>query len=272
MCPDRQCDITVVEEIQGNSCNIIELGVNGASAELSLSVNKQLSTIPKPLAVWLIRYMVSRRGKYLLLQEKFRNQIKQELFWKDNSTQSNGAALVRLCEPKSECEICYSGRNDTEKNVLKCVGKCSLICLDCSHICCENCYWQKTVVWNDNGEEGGKDIICPICRSIEAPIIESREGQRQREYVTDERTVIQTKDSSRALYEILPKYENMGKHEKKSKFKALPRVEINKIQMGTTQSQRDGELWKAASMGRCLRIEALYNAGIGLKYAYVYKM
>lgn len=242
MCPDRQCDITVVEEIQGNSCNIIELGVNGASAELSLSINKQLSAIPKPLAVWLIHYMVTRRGQYLLLQEKFRNQIKQELFWKENSTQSNAAALVRLCKPKSECEICNSGRSDTEKNALKCVGKCSLICLDCSHICCEDCYWQKTVVWNDDGVEGGKDIICPICSAMEVPISENGGGQeeskthqRQREYVRDERTIIQTKDSSRALYEILPKYENVGKHEKKSKFKALQRIEINKIQMGTTQ-------------------------------------
>lgn len=35
-----------------------------------------------------------------------------------------------------------------------------------------------------------------------------------------------------------------------------------------TQSQRDEELWKAASNGRCLRIEALYNAGKRLNYVY----
>lgn len=58
MCSDKQCYVTIVEEIQGDSHNIIELGVNGAYPELSLSVNKQLSTIPKPLAVWLIRSMV----------------------------------------------------------------------------------------------------------------------------------------------------------------------------------------------------------------------
>jgi hypothetical protein len=116
MCPDRQCDITVVEEIQGNSYNLIELGVNGASTELSLSINKQLSIIPKPLAVWLIRYMVTRRGKYIVLQDTYNRQIKQELFWKENKPQLNAAVLVRTCEPKSECEICFSGRYDTEKN------------------------------------------------------------------------------------------------------------------------------------------------------------
>jgi uncharacterized Zn finger protein (UPF0148 family) len=77
-------------------------------------------------------------------------------------------------------------------------------------------------VWNDHGEEGGNDIICPICNLTEDPISENQ---------TEEKSKI-NQDSSRALYEILPKYENMGRHEKKMKFKALPRVEINKIQMG----------------------------------------
>lgn len=81
----------------------------------------------------------------------------------------------------------------------------------------------------------------------------------------DDAAAMQTKFFSRALYEILPKYENLGKHEKKLKFKALPRLEINKIQMGTTQAQRDEELWKAASLGRCLRLVALYEGGKRVK-------
>ena len=60
------------------------LGINGACPILSATIRRELSLIPSPLTVWIIKNMIRMRGQYLLKKETFSRQKKQEQFWQKN--------------------------------------------------------------------------------------------------------------------------------------------------------------------------------------------
>lgn len=268
-----------------NDSSISSNGMNGANPLLSSHIRKQLSLLRKPLAVWIIRNMMQMRKLYLLRMDVSNKMKRQDLYWHEKKTELIDVNLEKHEEDNSTCEMCMYGenRNMNHSYVSLCKGRCSLLMAECNHIYCEACYWQYAVLWDSPGEDsdenGGEDICCPICKvnnnNLNAAMnVNTTTVQPYQSVSTTSPLPLlnnlspeQIKDQATVLFNLLPEYLhkilNTG-HDKKSKFTSMPRSALAKIQMGTYKGQRTEELFRAATIGQCLRLKALCEAGIDI--------
>jgi hypothetical protein len=159
-------------------------GLNGACPVLSSTVMKKLKTIPLPLAVWIIRYLIRGKSTLVTAAKNCSLQQEQKRFWQ-RCLGTNYDIPITQNIPESVCGLCASvcassavdssssGSLNSDKSIGRqsvCTGPCSLLSMEgCSHVLCEGCYWQYAVVWTpptDHTEDldgDTSDVICPMC-------------------------------------------------------------------------------------------------------------
>lgn len=158
-------------------------GLNGACPVLSSTVMKKLKTIPLPLAVWIICYLIRGKSTLATTAKSCSLQQEQKKFWQ-RCLGTDYDIPVSQTIPESVCglcaSVCPSGTVDSSIGSLSndkiagrnavCTGPCSLLSMEgCNHVLCEGCYWQHAVVWappTDHTEDlvgDTSDIVCPIC-------------------------------------------------------------------------------------------------------------
>jgi hypothetical protein len=158
-------------------------GLNGACPVLSSTVMKKLKTIPLPLAVWVIRYLIRGKSKLATTAKNCSLQQEQKKSWQ-RCLGTNYDIPITQTLPESVCELCASvcvsrtldsssstsSKDKSTERYSACTGPCSLLSMEgCNHVLCESCYWHHAVVWTpptDHTEDldgDTSDIICPIC-------------------------------------------------------------------------------------------------------------
>ncbi|KAJ3271781.1 hypothetical protein HDV01_006389 [Terramyces sp. JEL0728] len=122
----------------------------------------------------------------------------------------------------------------------------------CTHNTCEMCFWQ---IFLENDTFNDMECKCGVAIDLEKPSECTN---------TKHRSPSEIYQQSLDLYLKLDTKLNKQNIPKKPVFKALRMSELNRMYLGTVRSQRNTELFKAATIGNEAKVKALIEAGAEL--------
>ena len=208
---------------------------NGCDPTVSLFVTERIRKIFKPLAVLFVRRLMD-------MKQLFTQHIQ-------SSDRQHDASIT-------SCQACLLGKIEkTGQNKGGCHGKCCLLLFEsCQHVLCEACYWVHAVVWEDNDDSKGEDIVCPVCQttslstSLSALSITHNDHQVRVDSTSTFPVISSSPQEIAALsksrYDKLAE-EQIDPHQyKRFQFRAMSRNEAACVHLGIKQSHRDDELLK----------------------------
>ena len=128
---------------------------------------------------------------------------------------------------------------------------CSLLRLDCGHVCCEVCWWNRTLLWEEEEDSEGAGVRCPLCAVQPFCALSLLSSEPSLTY-----------QASLEAWRALPPEAPLLVRTRRPPFAALTRAQAAAHKLGDSQARRSENLLAAAGAGAVLRLAALLNAGV----------